>query len=110
RLYDGTNTAIFSTTGLTFNGDNVLKSTLTSNLNLNSYNITNVQKIGDISGNYGTIGQILVSNGNNIYWNDQYPNKTLSLETINATTVVNTNLLKLQQQQTPPSDAADGHM
>jgi hypothetical protein len=111
-LYDGTNTAILSTSGLIFNGENVLKSTLTSNLNLNSYNITNVQKIGDINGNYGTTGgsQILVSNGNNIFWEDHYPNKTFSLETINATTVVNTNLLKLGQREAPPSDAADGHM
>ena len=111
-LYDGTDTAVLSTTGLTFNGDNVLKSTLTSNLNINSNNITNVRKISDISGNYGTIGgsQILVSNGNNIFWRDQYPNKTLSLETITATTVLNTDLLKLSQRQAPPSTPADGQM
>ena len=33
-----------------------------------NYNITNVNKIYDISGNFGTNNQILTSNGNNIYW------------------------------------------
>jgi len=35
---------------------------------LNSNNITNVNKIYDTSGIFGTNNQVLTSNGNNIYW------------------------------------------
>jgi hypothetical protein len=83
---------------------------MTEDLNLNAYNITNVKKIYDISGNSGTNSQILVSNGNNVYWRDQFLNKSLTISTILADQYLSTPLLKLTQLPQAPSQPYDGYM